>query len=93
LQHVDEVENHVDRDFVLIHRDACSAANALFRAAPSEEEWDDQARTVSTRSPILQNSSRLELTFRPYASNEVLLRSPILANSLELRALAAPDID
>ena len=90
LQHVDHVDDRVDSDYVLLHRDVCSDANVLFKAPPSEEEAADRARTVRTRSPILQNSSSLELTFRPYASREVLLRSPILANSFELCALASP---
>ena len=90
LQHVEDVELHVDSDYVLLHRDVCADANVLFKAPPSEEEAADRARTVRTRSPILQNSSSLELTFRPHASREVLLRSRILANSFELRALASP---
>ena len=89
LQHVDIVDLHLDNNFVVLHRDACGATNALFNAPASEEEEDDKLRTVRTRSPILSNASKLDFSFRPYPSSEVLVHSPILAHSADLRLLAS----
>ena len=36
---------------------------------------------MHSSSPILANSSRIERVFEPIPSNEVLVYSPILANS------------
>ena len=90
LSHVDAVDAHIDHEYVLLHRDACGPTNSLFQAAPSEEEAEDKLRTIRTRSPILSNAHELDLSFRPYPSSEVLVHSPILANSAELRFLASP---
>lgn len=89
LQHVDVVDQHLDDDYVLLHRDACGPTNSLYRAPPSASEDYDTARTVRTRSPILSNAAQLDVSFRPYPCAEVLLRSPILANSRELKLLAS----
>ena len=90
LSHVNDVNAHVARDYVLLRREACGAANALFRAPASEEEEQDKLRTVFTRSPILRQSSQRGLSFRPYPSCELLCRSHILSNSMDLQTLAAP---
>ena len=89
LQHVDAVDMHLERDYVVLHRDACGATNGLYRV-PSAEEEEDRATTIRTRSPILSNAAELDMSFRPYPSCEVLMRSPILAHSVELRLLASP---
>ena len=90
LQHVDAVDLHVHRDYVLMHRDVCAAPNALFKAPLTpEEEEEERANAIHTRSPILQNASSLELTYRPVPSCELMVQSPILAHSRELRELAA----
>ena len=90
LQHVDAVDEHMDKDYVLLHRDACGPTNSLYKAAPSVEEDEDKQRTFRTRSPILCNAHELNVSFRPYPSAEVLLQSSILAHSRELRMLASP---
>jgi hypothetical protein len=41
-----------------------------------------------TKSLILANSKNLRLKYLPYASNEVMVKSSILANSAEVRAIA-----
>ena len=89
LSHVDAVDAHVEEGYVLLHREACGPTNALYTAPVSVEEEEDKRRTVRTRSPILANAADLDLSFRPYPSAEVLVQSPILANSPELRALAS----
>ena len=91
LQHVDAVDAHIEDDYVLLHRDACGPTNSLYQVLPStEEEEEDKLCTLRTRSPILSNAAELELSFRPYPSSEVLLKSSILANSDELRVLSSP---
>lgn len=89
LQHVDAVDAHLDSDYVLLHRETCHPTNALYRAPLSVEEVDDNERVIRTRSPILSNAAELAMTFRPYPSAEVLVHSPILAHSEELRLLAS----
>lgn len=89
LSHVDAVDAKVSRDYVVLRREACGAANVLFHARPSTEEFEDRQRTVYTRSPILQNSSQLALSFRPFPSRELLIHSPILSHSNDLKYLAA----
>ena len=90
MAHVDAVDTYVDREYVVLRREACGAANVLFRAPPSLDQLEDAQRTVYTRSPILRHSSELGLSFRPFPSREVLLKSKILSHSSELRRLAAP---
>ena len=86
LAHVDVVDSLVEDDYVLLRRDRCAPGNVLYRGG------DDDDRTVYTKSPILANARGLDLSFRPNPSREVLLRSPILSNSLELRLLAMPHL-
>lgn len=89
LQHVDEVDLHVHHNYVVLHRDACAPPNTLFKAPDTDEDDGEKGSVVRTRSPILQNASSLELTFRPRPSCELMVRSSILANSDELRRLAS----
>lgn len=89
LSHVDAVDAHLDSDYVVLHRDAVSKTNALYRAPASIEEDEDKLRTISTNSPILCNAHELDLSFRPHPSAEVMLRSSILAHSDELKWLAS----
>jgi hypothetical protein len=92
-RHVGVVDAHIDREYVVLNRDCCAPANELFRAPRGPEYAADQKRTVYTSSPILANASALDMSFRPHPSNEVLAFSPILANSIPLRKLAAPPPD
>lgn len=94
LSHVDRVGTHLDEGFVVLPRHACGAANSLYRVPLSADDAsEDRSHCVQTRSPILNHAPSNELSFRPYASNEVLLRSPILANSATLRTIAAAASD
>lgn len=89
-KHVDDVNMLIAHDHIVLRREACGAANDLYRAPPSEAEEQDKQRTIFTRSPILRYSSQLGLSFRPFPSNELLCQSSILSNSQDLRELAAP---
>lgn len=87
MRHVDAVDTHLSQDYVVLHRDTCGPTNAFYRSRAIPEQ--DEQRTVRSRSPILANATELSVTFRPFPSTEVLLQSPILAHSAELRALSA----
>ena len=90
LSHVDAVDALLEDDYVLLNRDACSTTNVLYHAPPSVEEEEYKERLINTCSPILCNAVQLDISFRPYPSAELLVRSPILAHSDELRLLASP---
>ena len=84
LKHVLAVEAHSDSNFVLLPRERLADGNCLHtlgcRSKPEQ--------TVRTRSQIMANSTGLGLTYLPHLSNEVMVHSPILANSSEVRAIA-----
>ena len=88
LQHVDRVDAHIERDYVLWHRDGASPVNALHSAASTDEAVKDRGKTLYTKSPILRHSRTLEFSFRPHPSCEVLVGSRILANSTLVQELA-----
>lgn len=73
LEHCTAVDELTDRDYVLLHRDCLSPTNVLFDAPPDPKVPPPRRRIV-TRSPILMNSSGLELKFEPQPSREVCVR-------------------
>jgi len=94
LEHVEDVDAHVESDYVVLQRDRCGPANGLF-STPRDAEAiasSNEHRMVHTPSVILQHSRSLSYAFPPRPSCEVLMRSKILANSVEIRMLSAPEL-
>lgn len=81
--HVVAVAEMIERGGVVLPRGRLSLGNAL------HDEREATSQLVFTRSPILTHSRRRRVEWLPCSSNEVMLHSPILANSPELRAIAA----
>ena len=92
LEHVEAVDAYVEREYVVLTRARCGAANSLFSVSGGDDEAgiEERSRMIKTSSRILANSSKLKFAFPPRPSYEVLIRSPILANSHEIRQLSAP---
>ena len=92
LEHVEAVDAFVEREYVVLTRARCGAANSLFSVSGVDDEAgiEERRRMVKTSSRILANSCKLKIAFPPRPSYEVLIRSPILANSHEIRLLSTP---
>lgn len=92
LEHVEAVDAFVEREYVVLTRARCGAANSLFSVSGVDDEAgiEERRRMVKTSSRILANSCKLKFAFPPRPSYEVLIRSPILANSHEVRLLSTP---
>ena len=91
LEHVENVDEFVESGYVVLQRTRCGAANKLFSSEHDADDDHDAARLglVPTSSTILAHSTSLRSAFPPRPSREVLIYSPILAHSSEVRFLSS----